>query len=342
MELKVFYNPPHEWDEFVKCHPYGRIYHLSQWNELIRNYFKHPIKYIVLENTNSIEGVLPLTEFKSMLFGKYSVSLPFINYGGPLINSASQFSIINKYLIKYQKQSNFDFIELRMETLYETPFHVKQHKVTFLIDLPDNSEELFNSFKSKVRNQIRRPLKEAMYCKVGLDNLLNDFYRVYSINMRDLGTPALPKSFFRNILKTFPDNVSIVCVYTVDHKATAASFLIHYNDVCEIPWASSLKQYNKFSPNMLLYWESFKTAIEKGCKQFDMGRCSRDSGTYKFKQQWGAQEKPLFWYYVLSNSKDLPELNPNNRKYSLLIKTWKKLPVIIANSLSPLIIKDIP
>lgn len=342
MELKVFDYPPDKWDDFVSNHPNGRIYHLSQWNELIRNNFRHSIKYIVLENINSIEGILPLTEFKSLLFGRFSVSLPFINYGGPLINSSNHFSEIDNYLTEYQKQSDFDFIELRMDSSYETTLSVKQHKVTFLIELPDSSEELFNSFGSKIRSQIRRPLKENMYCKAGSENLIHDFYKVYSINMRDLGTPALPKSFFRDVIKTFPEHISIVCVYTKNHKPIAASFLIQYKDVCEIPWASSLKKFNRFSPNMLLYWESFKIAIERRCKQFDMGRCSPDGGTYRFKQQWGAQEKPLFWYYVLPNSEGLPELNPNNPKYSLLIKTWKKLPSVITNCISPFIIRNIP
>ena len=342
MELKVFDYPPDGWDDFVRRHPNGRIYYLSQWNELIRNNFKHSIRYIVFENTNSIEGILPLTEFKSLLFGKFSVSLPFINYGGPLVNSSNHFSGMDNYLIKYQKQSNFDFVELRMDNSYETTLPVKQHKITFLIKLPGNTDELFDSFKSKIRSQIRRPLKEEMYGKAGSENLIDDFYRVYSINMRDLGTPALPKSFFREVVKRFPENISIVCVYTKNHKPIAASYLIQYKGVCEIPWASSLKKYNRFSPNMLLYWESFKVAIEHGCRQFDMGRSSPDSGTYRFKKQWGAQEKPLFWYYVLPNSNGLPKLNPNNPKYNLLIKTWKKLPAAIANSISPLIIRNIP
>jgi FemAB-related protein (PEP-CTERM system-associated) len=229
-----------------------------------------------------------------------------------------------------------------MDTSYETDLPVKKHKVTFLIELPDDPEKMFNSLKSKLRSQIRRPLKEGIYSKTGSDNLINDYYRVYSINMRDLGTPALPKTFFRNLIKTFSDKISIVCVYSKDHKPIAASFLIKYKYVCEIPWASSLRKYNRFSPNMLLYWESIKNAIEDGCKQVDMGRCSPGSGSYKFKKQWGANEKPLFWYYILPGSKEIPELNPNNPKYNLLIKTWQKLPVMITNLLSPFIIKNIP
>jgi FemAB-related protein (PEP-CTERM system-associated) len=296
----------------------------------------------VLENSNGFEGVLPLTEFNSKFFGKFSISLPFINYGGPLFKNENQYLEFTKYLSFYRKEENFDFVELRMDNLYKTDLPVKTHKVTFIIKLLNNPDELFNSFKSKLRSQIRRPLKDGIYSKSGSINLMNDFYKVYSINMRDLGTPALPKTFFKNVIKTFPNKTSIVCVYTKDNIPIAASFLIKYKSICEIPWASSLRKYNRLSPNMLLYWESLKNAIESECERFDMGRCSPDSGSYQFKKQWGAEEKPLFWYYFLADSEKLPELNPNNPKYRLLIKTWQKLPVMISNSLSPFIIKNIP
>ena len=342
MELNKYDFPPDCWNEFVENHPNGRLYHLSQWNELIRSTFGHSIVYFVLKNEKGLGGILPLTEFKTLLFGKFSVSLPFINYGGPLISDTKYYPDVFNYLEEYRESSNFDFIELRMDSFFETKLPYKKHKVTFVKKLPNDSEILMDSFNSKLRSQIRRPSKEGMYSKSGLVDLVGDFYKVYSVNMRDLGTPALPKSFFRNVLDKFPQNASIICVYSREGKPVAVSFLIIYKNICEIPWASSLREYNKFSPNMLLYWESFKYAIERGCFQFDMGRCTPDTGTYRFKRQWDAEEKQLYWYYAIPDFETLPELNPNNPKFNLLIKTWQKLPVMITNSISPLIIKNIP
>lgn len=343
MTVEILEHPPKNWDDFVESHPRSKIYQLSKWNEMIRDTFQHSIKYLILRNNSDLKAVLPLTEISSVLFGRYSISLPFINYGGILMtNGEADNNEIWNHLNIYREEGNFDFVELRMDRPIKTEMPTKTHKVTFILNLPDEPDDLMNSFKAKVRSQIRRPLKEEMYAKSGNRELLKDFYGVYSINMRDLGTPALPKSFFRNIIETFPDKTSIICVYSKDHKPTAASFLTKYKGVCEIPWASSLRKYNRYSPNMLLYWESFKNAIESGCKQFDMGRCSPDSGPYRFKRQWNAEEKPLFWYYVLPDSGELPELNPSNPKYSLLIKTWQKLPVLVTNFLSLLIIKNIP
>ncbi len=342
MDFKIFDRFPADWDDFVKDHSNGRLYHLSQWNELIKSTFRHSIKYIVLENSNKIEGILPLTEIKSLLFGKFSVSLPFINYGGVLVRHSRYYSEFFNYLRKYLERSDFDFVELRMDSFMETSLPCKEHKVTFLMELPQNPEELLSTFKAKVRNQIRRPTKEGMYGVSGSEEILDDFYKVYSVNMRDLGTPALPKVFFRNILQTFPDNAFVISIYSKEEKPVAACFLIQYDGICEIPWASSLKKYNRFSPNMLLYWESFKLAIQNDCRLFDFGRCTPGSGTYRFKRQWGANEKQLYWYYVLRSGEALPEINPNNPKYNLAINIWRKLPVSLVNVIGPSIIRNIP
>jgi FemAB-related protein (PEP-CTERM system-associated) len=334
--------PPAGWNEFVETHPEGKIYHRTEWNQLVHKTFGHPVEFITLMHDGKIVGLLPLTEFKSLLFGHFAVSLPFINYGGPLLSGPTLVEPLNKFLADIRSEKKYDYIELRFDSLRETRLPVKHHKVTFLMELPAESEVLWDSFKAKLRSQIRRPMKENMYSKTGGAELLEDFYRVFAVNMRELGTPVLPKSFFRNILRQFPQNAYIVAVYTENGLAVAASFLIRSKNILEIPWASSLREYNRLSPNMLLYWDSLKLAIEKGCKVFDFGRCTPGSGTYKFKKQWSSNEHPLCWAYLLPVGKQLPELNPENNKFSLAIKIWTKLPLGVTKILGPRIIKHIP
>jgi len=342
MNVASFDSPPPHWDEFVHQHSHGKIYHLSAWNEMVRDIFKHSIRYVVVKNQDEIHGILPLTEFQSYLFGKFSVSLPFINYGGPLVVDVTTYYDIADYLKKYREESGFRFVEIRMDKKVDIQLPERQHKVTFSLKLPNDPTTLMSSFKAKLRSQIRRPIKEGMISKRGGENLLDDFYFIFSRNMRDLGTPVLSKNFFRKIFETFPANSKIVCVYSSNKQPVAASFLLFYKRICEIPWASSLKQYNRYSPNMLLYWESIITAIESNCTVFDFGRCTPNTGTYKFKRQWGAIESPLYWYYALNDTQELPEINPNNPKYEFAINIWRKLPLFITNGIGPSIVRNIP
>ena len=75
---------------------------------------------------------------------------------------------------------------------------------------------------------------------------------------------------------------------------------------------------------------------------FDFGRSSPDSGTYRFKEQWGAQPHQLYWYYWMKDGRAVPQLNPQNPKYALAIRLWQQLPVVVANVLGPYIVKHLP
>ena len=342
MELLNYSIPPSEWNQFVFNHPESKLYHTLEWLQLIQDTFKHETNFLVLQKNNEIEGIFPSIEFNSFFFGKFAVSLPFVTYGGPLLRRSGDFELIIDEVRRQIAERNLDFFEIRFDKNIQLNIPQKRHKVTFILDLPSDPETLFSSFKAKLRNQIRRPMKENMYVKHGDIDLLDDFYKIFSINMRDLGTPVYPKCFFNNILEIFHQNAFVVVVYSQFDQPAAAALLIQYREKMEIPWASSIKEFNKFSPNMLLYWESLKLAIQRQCNQFDFGRCSPGSGTYRFKKQWGAQERQLYWYYVLANSNELPELNPDNPKYKILIKIWQNLPLPVSNFLGPHIIKNIP
>lgn len=332
---------PEGWEDFVSAHPEHTLYHTGRWNEMVRQVFRHPVYYVVAKQGNQWTGVVPLTVFRSRLFGCFAVASPYVNYGGPLLHTDCQVHPLAESLHRFRIQQKLNHIELRCQQADMLPLPAKQHKVTFLLPLPAESDQLWKSFKAKVRSQVRRPGKEGMYARVGRNDLLEAFYRVFSTNMRDLGTPVYSRKFFQAILEYFPEQSWIVVVFTREGEPAAASFLLAYNQRMEIPWASSIRKFNRFSPNMLLYWQSMKLAIEQGCRLFDFGRCTPGTGTYRFKKQWGAQEKPLYWYYA-QDGDALPELSPQNPKYELAIRLWSRLPVPVTRLLGPPIIRQIP
>lgn len=318
------------------------VYHLPAWGELIKRIFGHDSYYFYAENaTGNICGVLPIIRLKSHLFGDYMVSMPYFNYGGAIANDSEIESALMNEAVTLAKQLGTEHIEFRDHIKREGDWKHRTDKVNMLLELPEDIESLNKKLGSKIRAQIRRPLREGAEIVKGGIELLDDFYNVFSYNMRDLGTPVYSKQFFLEMLKTFPDNTSIVII-RIKEKAAAAGFLIGFHDRMEIPWASTIKQYNRYSVNMLLYWEVLNLAIEMNYKIFDFGRSSKDSGTYRFKKQWGATPLQLYWHYWLKSKTDIPQINPSNPKYRIFIKTWQHLPLFLANRIGPALIKNIP
>lgn len=344
MGIRIFREEDRErWNNFVMSAGNSSCYHLTGWKNVIERSFRHKTYYLLDEDIeNKVRGILPIVQLKSALFGNFMVSLPYFNYGGMCADSDE---ISNQLLTEaacIASEKNAEHIELRHSHLISNGLPVKTSKISMRFELPQKAEELINSFSSKLRSQIKRPEKAGMYVQSGREEELESFYDVFSANMRDLGTPVYSKEFFKNILEEFPKTTRIHTVYAKTGNPVASGFLVGFKKILEIPWASSLRNYNQHSPNMLLYWSSLKFACEKGYEIFDFGRSSPEEGTYRFKEQWGAKPMQLYWYYWMRNGGPLPELNPKNPKYQLAIKIWQKLPVALTKIIGPAIVKNLP
>ena len=329
-------------EAYLARHPGGSMWHRPVISSFISQTYGHRTWYLgAFSENKEIVGLLPLVQLKSRLFGNFLVSMPYFNYGGLLADSPE----VARKLIEAAEQTRQELsarhIELRHSRDAGMGLPQRTDKVTFWLPLPDNHADLWNSFQPKLRAQIRRGERELTEIKVGGGELLDDFYTVFSVNMRDLGTPVYGKSFFRNLLETLEGRAWLVTV-RIGGRSVGCAFLTRYQNRMEIPWASTLRTFNHTSVNMAMYWRILQFAIDRGFEIFDFGRCSEDAGTYRFKQQWGAQPLRLHWDYVLSEGEALPALNPDNPKFRLLIAAWRRLPVWCANLLGPHIVRVLP
>jgi len=309
------------------------------WYKSIYESFGHDI-YVLKHR----ETILPLVHLKSILFGNHLVSVPFLNYGGFNTDELDDQLLLINEARKLMNDLDAEDVEIREDRKISLNLLWKKSKITVVLELPDTSNELYKKINKKLGRKIRRAQKAEMYFQIGIQELLNDFYTVFSEKMRNLGTPVYGKYWFKNILKNFNGKAKVCCVYSKTGDPAAASIIITNGEVVEIPWAASRKKYDYYNPNTFLYWNAIKFSIDNlNAKYFDFGRCTPGSGTHFFKKQWGGKEKQLYWYYILSkNKKEFPEINPRNPKYKLPIKIWKHFPLPIANFLGPFIVKNIP
>jgi serine/alanine adding enzyme len=232
-------------------------------------------------------------------------------------------------------------VEFRERNPRPGSWPVRTDKVVMELPLESSAEQQWKTLGSKLRAQIRRPEREGAMVEQGGQELLDDFYAVFSRNMRDLGTPVYSRRLFEQVCKRFPGNTELIVV-RIGGEPVAAGLLVHHGGTTEIPWASSLREWNRLGANMLLYWRAIRAAIDRQSDTFDFGRSSRDSGTYRFKAQWGAQPSQLYWHYWLPEGANLPSLNPENPRFALAVRTWQRLPLWLANRLGPLLVRKLP
>src|SRR5262249_12227691 len=146
--------------------------------------------------------------------------------------------------------------------------------------------------------QVKKGRKHNLSVVWGNVDILDDFYAVFSRNMRDLGTPVYSRRLFASALEEFPDRAEL-CVVRDGQQPLAAALLLHGWGVTEVPSASSLRTHNNTCANMLMYYHLLARAVERGQDVFDFGRSTPQGGTYRFKEQWGARPAGSEWQSYL-------------------------------------------
>ena len=316
----------------------GTFCHWHGWKTVIERVFGHECRYLGAYEGDTLTGVLPLVRVRSRIFGHYLVSMPFLNYGGPL-GSREAIRALTDRAVALAEEGRAKLLELRSVQELPVDLPVSHRKITVLMDLPRDPKALWDGIPAKVRSQVRRPQKEGVTVSFGLDQV-DPFYLVFAQHMRDLGTPVQSRRLFEAVAQEFPNDVWFGCAY-LHGRAIAGGCGFRRGDEYEMTWASSLREFNATAPNMLLYWTFMERCVAEGVTRFNFGRCTPDSGTHRFKRQWGARDVPLWWYQHGRGGVDGTP-SPKAGAYAWGPRVWQKLPLALANRLGPRVVKFIP
>ena len=275
---------------------------------------------------NQAVGWLPLALVRSHLFGRFLVSLPYLNSAGLAVEDANVGAALIDRAVRLADEQDVRYLELRHEQRWPHAALTCEStsKTHMRLTLPSSADELWQQLDPKVRNQIRKGQTHNLTVHWGAAELLGDFHNVFSRNMRNLGTPTFGRKLFQSILHQFPDYAEL-CVVRTANRPIAGALLIHGAGTTKVPSASSLRRYNTTNANMLMYWHLLGRAIERRQQTFDFGRSSLDSNTYRFKKRWELPNR-FRSLAVLSRRGSIDEMRPGNARYQRKIQIWRRCP----------------
>jgi FemAB-related protein (PEP-CTERM system-associated) len=369
------------WDDYVLSHERGVAYQLFAWKEAVESAYGFECPYFIALENDIVCGVLPLAKIHLPFCKGGLVSLPYCDAGGILADDEETENALLAEAIKVSKILKVNNIELRhikplswmredsrknpvynainsinTTNLYPVKFFeknskanlagainwtTKSSKVRMLLPLLIDAESLLSNFKSKLRSQVRKPKKDGLIAKVGGIELLDDFYSLFVETMRDLGSPVHSKTWFISVFEVYLSRAKCCVVYMPDGEPAAGGVLLLHSRIVSNPWSSSLRRFNRWNPNMLLYWTFLEYAANQGYAFFDFGRSTPGEGTYRFKEQWGAKPEPLFWYTISLNGSPVKKQTIDKSKFDKAIQYWKKLPIPVTKVIGPRIRKYI-
>lgn len=327
------------WDEFVAACPESTFFHRSGWKEVIEDVFHHSTYFLYAEQNGSIRGVLPMAHVRSSLFGNSLVALPFAAYGGIAAIDDDAVAALENAASELARKLGVGYLEYRNINQRHADWPTQDLYVTFTRPIPFPLDEKMLCIPQKRRNMVRKAVKLGLYATHG--DTVDEFFPVFAENMRNHGTPTLPKAYFSTLLKVFGNDCEILTIRSADGKPVSAILSFYFRDRVMAYYAGESLVARNTAANDLKYWSLMKRAASRGATIFDLGRSKKGTGSFEFKRLWEFQAEQLHYEYVLIKASEVPQNNPMNPKYRLFIALWQRLPLAVANRLGPPIVRNL-
>jgi FemAB-related protein (PEP-CTERM system-associated) len=326
------------WDAFVADCPEASFFHRAGWRRVVEEGLRLRTHFLLAERGGVLEGVLPLAQVRSRLFGHTLVSLPCCVYGGVAAIGAAARQALTEAACELAERLGVDALEMRNLEPREREWPRKDLYVTFRKEISADAGENMKAIPRKQRAMVRKGIQAGLAARQvhGLDS----FFAIYSESVRNLGTPVFPRRYFQVLY----DELGADCELSViSHQgADIASVMSFYFRDQVLPYyAGSRPAARRLKGNDFMYWDLMSRAAERGARIFDYGRSKQGTGSYSFKKNWGFEPRPLYYEYHLVKAREMPEVNPNNPKYRYFIETWKRLPLPVANAIGPLLARNL-
>lgn len=350
-------NDAEDWNNFVENASRMSLYHMWEWGETLSSTYGYERYYLSAMQEERMMGILPLIHVKSRLFGNRLISLPFCEYGGPLVVpelSDREKKQVTMALLeaanRLARTLDVEYVEMRKpvtehaEELIEAHGYTSLRRyVTFRVDLTTDPDELWANMHKSTRKSIRKAIKNCVIAKeIEREEQLKAFYMLYLKDMKRHGSPphkyALLKKLYNSLQMSGKMRVLLA-----KHKGRLIGGRIVFCDSKTIfCWnsASDIK-YRNLNPNNLLLWETLEWGWKNSYQSLEMGRTRKGTTVYDFKKAWGGEEIFLNEYvrFMGSNKRELPD--PTQRTYRYVAKVWSLMPIGLAKKFGPKILSGI-
>lgn len=331
-------NKLNAWNDYVKSNPLSSFCHRSEWKYILETAYNIQSHYMYAEENGDIVGILPLAEIKSLLFGHTLISTPFCVYGGICADTQEASNMLIDAATNLANELRVDYLEFRNTTNNQDSWLCKDFYYTFQKEISADADTNMQTIPRKQRAMVRKGINNNLVSVI--DDNVDRFYDIYSVSVRNMGTPVYPKRYFQMLKEIFDDACEILTI-TKDGKAVSSVLSFYTDDIVMPYYGGGLPEARQLKSYDFMYWELMRRSCANDFRHFDFGRSIEGTGSFNFKKNWGFEPKKLYYQQHLVKAKQTPDFNPVDSKYDMYIKIWQKLPLPVANLIGPLVSRNL-
>lgn len=334
------------YDAYVKGHPQANIYHQRGWWRLLqRAYGYQPASLISQDAQGQINGVLPLMRLKGRVKGQRLVSLPF-SHSIPILAATPTIEAdLLQAAIDLAKSAGDRFLEVRpRQAVDHSAFQSSTLNYISELSLTPSDEQLFESFTSSNRRNIRKGEKSGFVVREGVTKAnLSAFYDLEVSTRHYQGAPVYPRRFFHWMAEEVGQFMQVY-IMSLEGRDVAGMVLLGAGSTCIYGYGAWVRDESlkRLYPMNALVWQAIQWAKASGYGVFDFGTTPiHNEGLLDFKQRYGPVQSELPYWYFLHTKKELPLINREGKAVQWVEAGLKRLPRNLFTLLSPLLLREV-
>jgi len=308
------------------------LYQTIHWKDVVESSFGHKALYLFAKEGYQIVDILPLFLIAKPILGKKLIATPYeACYGSYTSDDPGIWKALAEEAIRCARKEKVKYLEIRsfrrLKELEEMGFIVRNPFLYSIVPLK-GVEENWKMLSKKHRRNVRLAEKRGVLVEraTRLEEV-KEFYRILAENYRDFGTPIFRRGFLENIWERLSPE-GLVTLLLAKHKGQiiGGHLLLHSRDTLISKYSACRKRFLKLYPFYALYWWAIKVGIEENLSYFNLGTTHKENtGLIDFKTRWGAENRPVYFYYYPIKGK-VPKLESYFNSFSLAKALWRRTP----------------
>jgi CelD/BcsL family acetyltransferase involved in cellulose biosynthesis len=289
------------WNELIERSPEATAFHSPAWAAVLRDtYGFRPECLVAFEEDTPVAGI-PLFKVGNRLVGA-----PFSDFCPPLSLQDQAGADLLSAAKERAGRNGSSALEIRGDAaldLGEASLHRGDTFIRHVIPLHLGMEEIERRLHDSARRAVRKARKEGIGVRLATSvEDMRDFYRLNVLTRKKHGLIPQPWSFFKNIQRHHMEGGSgWLLLAEHEGQTIAGDLLLACKDKLVYKFNASDPRFLGLRPNNLLLYSAIEFGVERGFREFDLGRCEEDAdGLRRFKLLWGSEEIPLNYYYYPS------------------------------------------
>ena len=299
-----------EYSAFLTEFDDSLIYYSLGFRSFLEDLLHCGSQYWVARESGRITGVLPLM-WRDGPLGRVINSLPFYGSNGGVLGStdAARDALTRKFneasAAADVASATWVCHPLRPPEATAVTHDMEDERVGQVTSL-DLGDDPASGLNARIDGSARRNIRKAHACnvRVTVDNDRWDFLeQVHRDNMAGIHGKPKPRQFFASLprhLKAGQDYQ----LYVAERAGApiAAMLLLYFHKTVEYYIPVTIESQREFQPTALILWQAMLDAASAGYRLWNWGGTwLSQSGVWRFKRKWGAQDH-RYRYFVRLNS----------------------------------------